>query len=82
MLYACGLEVQTGPEVCHVCVQCNLLCPPVTPTISDSSPGPVTSTPTKGTDVDISDINDLESTTVDATESTAHSCQLKSNRCI
>ena len=45
MLYVCGLEVQTEPEVYQVGVQCDLLCPPVTPTISDSSPGPVTSTP-------------------------------------
>ena len=78
MLCVCGLEVQTEPEVCQVGVQCDLLCPPVTPTISDSSPGPVTSTPKKGnisgvlSEVDISDINDLESTTVDATESTAY----------
>ena len=55
--------------MCHVGVQCDLPCPPVAPTISDSSPGPVTSTPTKGnisgmlSEVDISDINDLESTT-------------------
>ena len=47
MLCVCGLEVQTEPEVCHVGVQCDLLCPPVTPTVSDSSPGPVTYTPTK-----------------------------------
>lgn len=51
--------------MCHVGVQCDLLCPPMT------------STPTKGSiagflpEADISDINDLEDT-VDATESTAY----------
>ena len=83
--FVCGLEVQTDLEikVCHVGVQCDLLCP------QDSSPrpeslernsGPVTSTPIKDsipvavTDVDISDVSDLEddTTTVDATESTAY----------
>ena len=83
--YVCGLEVQTDLEikVRHVGVQCDLLCP------QDSSPrpeslernsGPVTSTPIKDsipvavTDVDISDVSDIEydTTTVDATESTAY----------
>ena len=76
-MYICGLEVQTEPKVCHVGEQCDLLYPPVTPTISDSmcSPGPVTCISTKGnisgvfSQVDISYIKDLESTTVDVTES-------------
>ena len=71
------LETQTEfIEVCHVGVQCDLLCP-----APPANSIPVTSTPTKtGTslqlsDADISDINDLEddvNTTVDATESTVY----------
>ena len=73
------LETQTEfIEVCHVGVQCDLLCP-----APPANSIPVTSTPTKGStslelsDTDISEINDLEddvntSTTVDATESTVY----------
>ena len=71
------LETQTEfIEVCHVGVQCDLLClAPTTHSI------PVTSTPTKGStllqlsEADISDINDFDddvNTTVDATESTEY----------
>ena len=71
------LETQTEfIEVCHVGVQCDLLCPaPTTDSI------PVTSTPTKSStllqlsEADISDINDFDddvNTTVDATESTEY----------
>lgn len=87
--FVCGLEVQTDLEleVRHVGVQCDLLCPQMTSSITNPGPespernfGPVTSTPVKDSipvvvsDTDISDINDLEdeNTTVDATESTAY----------
>ena len=86
--FICDLEVQTDleVEVRHFGVQCDLLCPHVTtnsnpePESPERNSRPVTSTPVKDSipvmvsDTDILDINDLEdeSTTVDATESTAY----------
>ena len=61
-----------------VCSMTYYVCPPITPIVSDSSSGLVTSTLTKGnitgvlSEVDISDTIDLESTTVDDTESTTY----------
>ena len=84
-VYSLEVQIDLDIKVCHVGVQCDLLYPQVT---SDCSPGSeslkknswlVTSTPIKDSipvavsDADISDVNDLDdSTTVDATESTAY----------